>query len=122
MTTDILNYIQQTLSNNGINYAFMRYDGKVTYPYWVGEYDEIEVTDEDSYHEYNFRLTGTTRKSWLELEQNKQRIEELLSTATTLSNDTGVAFSYTGSLLLPTGEADLKRMQINLRIQEWRVK
>ena len=92
MTSEILNFIYQTLTNANINYAFMEWNSDIKYPYWIGEYDETDATDEDSSHEYNFRLTGTTRNTWSELEENKQKIENLLNTTTILPNGTGVVF------------------------------
>lgn len=120
MTSEILKYINETLTNAKINYAFMRWNKEIVYPYWVGEYDENDVTEEDSCHEYTFRLTGTTRKSWSELEQDKQTIENLFNSHTTILANAGVVISYVGALLVPTGDDELKRMQINLQILEWR--
>ena len=122
MTKDILKYINSILTEAGLNYAYMRWENELLpFPYWIGEYDELESTDEDQHHEYNFRLTGTTRKAWIELENDKEKIESLFNTTTVLPNGSGVAFSYMGCLQIPTGVDDLKRVQINIKIEEWRV-
>ena len=120
MTYNILVHINNVLNDAGINYAYKRWNKEVTYPYWVGDGEEVEVTDEDGFHEYNFRLTGTTRGTWEKLESDKEIIENILNT-TTILGDSGVVFSYAGTLSVPTDDVELKRIQINIIIQEWRV-
>ena len=122
MTEDIKTYINESLTNAGLNYAFMQWEDDIKYPYWIGDGEEVEVDNEASYHEYNFRLTGTTRKTYKELDKERETIEKLFSSiTTTLPDGTGVVFYYEGARPIPTGEAELKRIQINLKIQEWRV-
>ena len=119
----ILKYIKEQLTAQGINYAFMRWNGTIAYPYFIGEYNETEPTDEDQYHEYSFTITGFTTGSWLDLETEKEKIENLFSNHTTiLENKSGVVISYTGAFPIPIDEGELKKIQINLNIKEWRVK
>ena len=119
----ILKYIDNLLTNQGINYAFMRWEKDIVYPYFVGEYNEISVSEENRMHEYSFTITGFTRGTWNELEEAKSKIEKVFESHTTiLENGSGVVISYNGAFPIPIDEGELKRIQINLTIQEWRVK
>lgn len=119
----ILKYIDNLLTNQGINYAFMRWEKDIVYPYFVGEYNEISVSEENRMHEYSFTITGFTRGTWNELEEAKSKIEKVFESHTTiLENGSGVVISYNGAFPIPIEEGELKRIQINLTIQEWRVK
>ena len=119
----ILKYIDNLLTNQGINYAFMRWEEDIVYPYFVGEYNEISVSEENRMHEYSFTITGFTRGTWNELEEAKSKIEKVFESHTTiLENGSGVVISYNGAFPIPIDEGELKRIQINLTIQEWRVK
>ena len=92
-------------------------------PYFVGEYNEpeSEELEENGLQEIDFILTGTGT-TWIGLENAKEIIESNISKTAILPNGNGIAVFYTGSLLIPTGDAELKRLQINLNIKEWRVK
>ena len=118
----ILEYIATKLKSAGINYAFLRWNKEIAYPYFVGEYQELEPSEEDQFHEYEFILTGFTRGSWADLEQVKSTIENLFNThTTTLADGSGVVISYSGAFPIPIEEGELKKIQINLNIKEWRV-
>ncbi len=122
MTKEALGYINNQLVQAGINYEFGVWTSDVIYPYFVGEYNESEPMNEDGLHEADFFLNGFTKGSWLDLEEAKQKIESLFThNANILSNGSGIDVSYAGSLVVPTGDADLKRLQINLKIKEWKV-
>ena len=122
MTEKILAHINEKLTNAGINYEFREWTGKIIYPYFVGEYAESAPFSEDGQHEATFTLDGFTRGSWLELEKAKRKIEEAFTYNTSiLADKSGIDVSYSGSLIVPTGDAELKRIQINLSIKEWRV-
>lgn len=123
MTTEVLAYINKELTEAGINYEFGERTSKVVYPYFVGEYQETEPMTEDGLHEVDFILNGFSRGSWLILEEAKNKIEKLFTFNTSiLENNSGVDVSYSGSLIVPTGDAELKRIQINLKIKEWEVR
>lgn len=118
----ILSYIAKQLKSLNINYAYLRWNTDIVDPYFIGECTELEPTEEDQYHEYDFILTGFTRKTWSDLDDIKTKIEKLFSTHTTiLDNGSGVVVSYTGSFPIPIDEEELKKIQINLNIKEWRV-
>ena len=119
---EILEYIANKLADEEINYAFMRWEKEIIYPYFVGTYNEKEPTEEDQFHEYSFTLAGFTRGSMLELLEAKETIENLFSShVATLPNESAVVISYAGSTSIPIDEGELKRIEIELKIQEWRV-
>ena len=123
MSKAALSYISDTLTGLGIPYAFMEYESD-TVPdiYFVGEYNEPEspTREEDGYQEMSFILTGTSR-SWLDLENAKALIEANITRTAILPNGNGIAVFYGGAMPVPTGDAELRRIQINLIIKEWSV-
>lgn len=122
MTIETLKYIADALHSIGINYEFGQWSSEVVYPYFVGEYTESEPLTEDGLHEADFMITGWTRGAWLEMEQAKEKIERLFANNVhLLPSGSGLAIFYAGTLITPQNEAELKSMQINLRIKEWKV-
>ena len=122
MSIESLKFISDKLAEAGINYEFMQWTNKVIYPYFVGEYQEAESLNEDGLQEATFILNGFSKESWLELEQAKETIEKVFNfTAVILPSGNGLTVFYSGSLVIPTGDAELKRIQINLAIKEWKV-
>ena len=129
MMIEVLMIVQNSMNALGIEYAFGEYagnaEGKVVYPYFVGEYTESEPMTEDGLHEATFMLSGFSRGSWLTLEEAKERIERYFNMSSgktyITARGTGIAVSYAGSMIVPTGDAELKKIQINLDIKEWKV-
>lgn len=126
MTVKALKEIAKGLKKIGINYELGTWTKKPVYPYFTGEYQENPVTSENGMQETTFLLTGFTRGTWLELEEAKEKIKDYynkVSGRTVIADDgTAVAIFYDSALIVPTGDAELKRIQINLSIQEWSVK
>lgn len=119
----VLGILATELNSIDVPYAFMEWTDAVQYPYFIGEYTETPPTGEDGGKEVTFLLTGTTKGSWLELEQFRDTIEKHFHPISGLrksTSDGGVAIYYENSFPVPTGEADLKRIQINLRIKQWK--
>lgn len=129
MSKEVLNIIDRAMSFLGLEYGFGEYagngKGKIVYPYWVGSYTEAEPNTEDGLQETTFMLTGFSRASWLELENEKLKIENHFNRVTgrvgITSSGSAVAIFYAGALPIPTGDAELKSIQINLSIREWKV-
>ncbi len=125
MSKAVLKMISDAMKSLGIAYGFMEYNGNpLVYPYYVGEYSESESVTEDGLQESTFMLTGFSRGSWLDLENTKEKIEKYFGIGgktAILGNGSGVAVFYSNALVVPTDDADLKRIQINLIIKEWRV-
>lgn len=121
MSIEALKYINDLLDKNGINYEFMQWNKDIVYPYFTGEYQEIESLNEDGLQEATFILNGFSNESWLGLEQAKAKIENIFNKTVILPNGNGMAVFYLNSLVIPTGDANLKRIQINLIVKEWMV-
>lgn len=119
-----LKYVSQLMNSLSIPYAFMRWNKKeIPDCYFVGEYDEVPTTtrEENGYCETNFKLRGFTRKEWLLLEQAKAKIEANATKTAILDDGTGIAVFYESGMVIPTSDAELKSIQITLRIKEWKV-
>ncbi len=122
MSKAVLSYISKQLTEAGIPYEFAEWKSKAVDTYFVGEYSETPPSEEDGSIESTFILNGFTIKNWLDLEELKEKIEKLFTFNTgILENNSGVSVTYAGSFIVPTGDAKLKRIQINLSIKEWRV-
>ncbi|MFI3173554.1 MAG: hypothetical protein R3Y58_14465 [Eubacteriales bacterium] len=123
--TEVLGYIDAQMEEIGIPYEFMMWTAKVTYPYFVGEYSETDPATEDGLEDKTFILTGTTRNSWAELIEAQEKIKKHFNSITgktaILDSGSGIAVFYSTSFPVPTGEEELKRLQINLNIKLWKV-
>lgn len=118
------------MSDMGLNYDFMEFS-EPAYPYFTGEYQEVPPMSEDGEQETSFILNGFARDvgedktAYLELENAKEKIAAYFSKVSgkTIITDKGsaVAVFYANSLVIPTGDSELKRLQINLTIKEWSV-
>lgn len=126
MMKETLKLISDAMEEMAIEYGFIEYSGDpIVYPYFVGEYQEFEPMTEDGLHESTFMLTGYSRESWLALEEAKEKITNYFGSVSgktvITANGSGVAVFYSDAQVIPTGDAELKRIQINLKIKEWKV-
>lgn len=126
MTQAALKIITDAMETLGLNYSLgENSEEEVTYPYFVGEYEEIEPLNEDGMQETTFLITGYSRESWQALEDAKAKIKKYfpnIGGKTTIAEDgTAVVVFYSNSLIVPTADAELKKIQINLDIKEWSV-
>ena len=126
MSKQVLKVVSDSMKDMGIEYGFGTYaKDPVVYPYFVGERTEREATTEDGLQESTFLLTGFHRGTWLELEDTKEKIENYFNQVSgkTVITDNGsaVAVFYGNSLIVPTGDAEVKSIQVNLNIKEWKV-
>ena len=114
------------MTSLGLEYGFGEYsDSPVNYPYFVGEYTETESFNEDGLQESNILLVGFSRGSWLDLENAKEKIENYFNQVggktVIADNGSAVAVFYSHSLIVPTVDAELKSIHINLNVKEWKV-
>ena len=125
MSIEAIEIIKTSLASLGINYEFATWTKEPVYPYFVGEYQETEPMTEDGLQESTFILTGFTRGKWLELEEAKETIENYFNATSgnvvIAESGSAVAIFYASSLIIPTEDAELKKIQINLNIKEWKV-
>lgn len=123
MIEKALGITKDELKTIDVPYEFMRWTSTVEDRYWVGEFTETPTDTEDGYEEGTLILTGTTRSSWLALMQDREKIKDHFPNISGFrkTTDNGiVVIFYENALPVPTGEADLKRIQINLRIKAWK--
>lgn len=124
MSIEALKYIGNMLKSIGIPYEFMRWNSGIPPDgYFVGEYFENPslTREENGYQESTFVLRGYTRGTWLVLEQAKEKIEKNIPKTAILEDGSGIAVFYESATVVPTQDADLKSIKINLTIQEWKV-
>jgi len=127
MSKQILKIVANAMSSLGIEYAFSTYRKyPIVYPYFVGEFSDTESYTESGLQEGTFILTGFTRDEWLTLENAKERIENYFNLKVSgkivmAENGSAVAIFYANSMVVPTGDPELKRIQINLHTNEWSV-
>lgn len=127
MSEEALKYIAEAMASLDIPYDFVMWNGdKVPDPYFIGEYAETEPTTEDGLQESTFMITGTTRGTWMSLEQAKSKIRKrfppVAGDTVILASGAGLAVFYSDSFPVPTEDGSYKRIQINLRVKEWSVK
>ena len=124
MTAEGLGYINSMFESLGIPYEFNRWNSpNVPDTYWVGEYIETESLYEDGEEETTFILTGTTNQKFIDLETVKQTIKNHLGNGKTtiLESGSGIAVLYVSSQPVPSVDEGVFRLQITMRIKEWRI-
>lgn len=108
-------------------YEFLIWTQPVTYPYFVGEYNEFEPTLESGEQDKTFILNGFCRGegSRMKLEEMRKIVEKTFpdigGKIATLNSGSAVAIFYGNSFYVPTGEEELYKIQINLSIKFWKV-
>ena len=106
---EVLSFINAELSKIGVPYEFLEWTQPVSYPYFVGEYNETESTTESGELDKTFILTGFCRgkDARLRLEENRQKIEDafLEGIMATLNSGSVLAVFYGNAFYIPTGEA-----------------
>lgn len=124
---EVLAFMNTELEKAGIPYEFLEWTQPVAYPYFVGEYNEFEPTVESGEQEKTFILTGFCRGKGarLKLEGMREKIETVFpaldGNIATLDSGSVVAIFYGNSFYVPTGEAELYKIQINVSIKLWKV-
>lgn len=124
LTIAALGYIGKLLNQLGVPYSLHQWNAEIPSDYYfVGTYSEVAglLKEETGLQECTFILRGFTRKDWLVLERAKALIERNITKTLILENGNGLSITYDNSLVVPTYEAELKSIQINLTCKEWSV-
>ena len=125
MTKNTLKAVKGAMQEMGLAYAFRRFRRKPEYPYFVGDYMETDPLSEDGLQECTFILTGFARGSGSEddLETAKDKIRNYFTQEGRAFPfaDGVVAVCYGNAQPIPTEDAELDRIQINLTVKEWSV-
>lgn len=124
---EVLNFMNSELGTMGIPYEFLEWTQPVSYPYFIGEYNEFEPILENNEEEKTFILTGFGRgkDARMQLERMRGLIEKeydpVNGKIATLNSGSVVAIFYSNSFYVPTGEEELYKIQINLSVKLWKV-
>lgn len=124
MRITTMEYVSGLLRGVSPYCAFMRWNGSLPLePYFVWEYTESPsmTLEENGHQETTVILRGYTQGTWMQLEEAKEKIEKACGVTAILKDGTGIAVSYDSAMVVPTGDAQLKSIKINLTIQEWKV-
>ena len=117
---DMLSFISEKLDQIGIPYEFGEWTQEVSYPYFVGSFNEIEYRFEDGYTGGIFTLDGWARGSKISLAEANDKIREAFGDLRAVQNETAFFVRYGNSMMVPTGEEDLYRITITLNTSEWK--
>ena len=124
MTKEILKYMNLRLKKI-LPYQYYEWKTAVEYPYWIGEYSEVESDSEDGFGEDVLMVTGTTTGSVIELEDGKEVLQRAFPKISghhaVLESGTNIIVYYDTSTSVPTDNNDIKRIQVNLKIKSWKV-
>ena len=118
-----LKFINEQMAEIGIPYEFGEWSSAKTYPYYVGEITEDPITTEDGLEESTMLVTGFHRGKRIDLEKDKEKIKQHFDPICGLMGETekgAIIVSYDGAFYIPSGEMSLLKIQINLKIKEWK--
>lgn len=126
MTKNVLKVVKASMQEMGLEYSFKRFRKRPEYPYFVGTYLETDPLNEDGLQECTFILDGFARGPGSEsaLEEAREQIRNYftyLGRAFTFDNGEVVVIAYGNAQPVPTDDAELDRIQINLTAMEWSV-
>lgn len=120
----MLKFIKEQMDILDIPYEFGEWTQALQYPYFVGELPSPEDNPtEDGKEVQTLILNGWHRGQFTDLEFAKEKIKQHFHTILGRHGwtDSGsISVYYEGAFYIPTGEADLKRIQINLKILQWK--
>lgn len=117
---ELLGFMAEQIEQLSIPYEFGEWTEKVSYPYFVGSYDENEIRLEDGYTGGIFTLDGWSRGSKILLVEISDKIKEKFKDLRAVRNGTAFFITSPTSQMIPTGEEDLYRISITLTTNEWK--
>ena len=118
-----LGYIEQELRKISVPYEFGQWTKAVKYPYFVGELGQDNITAEDGVFETPFILNGWNRGKTLDLEVIKEKVIKHFNPiyGLRIPTETGaLIITYESANYIPQNDSDLKKIEINLKITEWK--
>lgn len=119
-----LKFINEQMDIIAVPYEFGEWSSEIQYPYFVGEITEEPTITEDGRESSTMLLTGFHRGKMLDLLTVMEKIKSHFSPVHGLRVTTGsgstIAAFFDGWFPVPSGEADLKKIQINIKIFEWK--
>lgn len=116
----ILSFINDKMKELGCPYEYGEWTGEISYPYFVGEYQETDFRFEDNRTDGVFTLDGWSRNSKVGLMEWADKIKEFFDDLTAIRDDRCFFIRYSGTIPAPSGEADLYKVTITLNTNEWK--
>lgn len=114
---DVLKLISDEMERLNIPYTFNGWDSEQEIPKFIGDITEVKNPYEDGKNEYSFNLTGFG-----------QTYDQLYSYADALKKEyknsklvDGMVITYENTDNIPNNSEDLKQIQINFNIKNWRL-
>ena len=122
---DAYGFISAQMAACGVPYEYGEWTTKVIYPYSVGELFEETPTTEDGLCVSSLLVTAFCRgkDAYAVLKDLKNKLRKHFDPIFGLRGDTdegAIIVFYDNALFVPTGEAELKKIQINFTIKEWK--
>ena len=120
-----LKFINEQMGMIAVPYEFGEWSSeKIPNLYFVGEISEDPTIAEDGRESSTMLLTGFCRGKMIDLLTVMEKIKSHFSPVHGLRVTTGsgstIAAFFDGYFIIPSGEADLKKIQINIKIFEWK--
>lgn len=119
-----LKFINEQMDIIAVPYEFGEWSSENTNLYFVGEITEEPTITEDGRESSTMLLTGFHRGKMIDLLTVMKKIKSHFSPVHGLRGQTdsgsSIAVFFDGYFVIPSGEADLKKIQINLKIYEWK--
>lgn len=117
---DLLAFINDQLTQEGIAYAYGEWRSEVRYPYFVGEYRADSYSYEDESTTGTLTLDGWSRSSFDELAEADETIKALFANRQAVIANKAFFVCYEGADAIPSGEEGLYRIRITLNTKEWK--
>ncbi|MCD8079211.1 MAG: hypothetical protein LUF04_02005 [Bacteroides sp.] len=116
----LLSVIADTMAENNIPYEYEEWTQDISYPYFVGIYDETGFIYEDNHTSGAVTIYGWSRDSRLVLAEYADKIRSLFSNVQVIADDCLYFIRYGGSLNEPTDVEGLSKVSITLYVEEWK--
>ena len=119
MENELLAAFKRALDSLGVEAAFRVYSGK-KYPYMTYEYYETGTTPEDGGTTGELLCEIWTRKKFEELIDIKERLKKHFEDKNIAVGNNMYHFNYESSTPEDTGDAELKKLQVNITTKYWK--
>ena len=119
MELELLTAFKSELDSLSIESAFRLYAGDI-YPYMTYEYYETNVTHEDGGTTGELLCEIWTRNTFAELIDIKDRLKEHFKQKNIMVGNNVYHFDYVSSTPEDTGDAELKKVQVNIITKYWK--
>ncbi len=113
-------FINKQMDLISVPYELEEWKSKLQYPYTTGEFVEDPSDTEDGAEVSNLLLTCWNRGSKLALEEIRKKVKKHFNDLRGTTDGGAIAVFYEGAFPVPSGEDDLQKIQINLKIKEWK--